>query len=127
MFSTNFYSKFPCISGDGTFKICSYPWYQVFIVHASVGPSSSVPVMFSLLPDKTRRSYDDMFNGLNVALKKRDLQLSSTYFMSDFEINIRESFVDHFPDIIPKDSSYIMILTKIIIRNVEPLKFLFLS
>ena len=71
--------------------------------------------MFSLLPDKTRRSYDDMFNGLDIALKKRDLELSSTYFMSDFETNIRESFVAHFPEIVPKDSSYIMIISRIIV------------
>ena len=45
--------------------------YQMFMVnvHASVGPSSSVPVMLSLLPDKTRRSYDDMFNEVDIAFK----------------------------------------------------------
>ena len=51
-----------------------------------------------------------MFYGLDMALKKRDLELSASYFMSDFETNIRESFVTHFPHIIPKDISYIMTL-----------------
>ena len=60
--------------------------------------------MFSLLPDKTRRSYDDLFHGLNIALKKRDLELSFSCFMSDFETDIRESFIAQFPDITPKDS-----------------------
>ena len=35
--------------------------------------------------------------------------------MSDFETNIRESFVAHFPEIVPKDSSYIMIISRIIV------------
>ena len=49
--------------------------YQMFMVnvHASVGPSSSIHVMISLLPDKTRRSYDDMLNGLDISLKNEIL------------------------------------------------------
>ena len=89
-------------SGDGTFKITPWPWYQVFIIHASVGKTSSVPVVFSLLPDKTRRSYDDLFSGLFQALSKRGLQLSANTFMSDFEINIRLAFTAHFKNINPK-------------------------
>ena len=95
-------SRAETIFADGTFKITPWPWYQLFIIHASVGPSSSVPIMFSLLPDKTRRSYDDMFQGLKKALMKRELELSASYFMSDFENNIRLSFSSEFPEVQPK-------------------------
>ena len=95
-------SRASTVFGDGTFKITPWPWYQVFIIHASVGPSSTVPIMYSLLPDKSKRSYDDLFNGLNIALKKRDLELSAEYFMSDFETNIRKSFKEYFPEIMAK-------------------------
>ena len=37
-----------------------------------------------------------MFSGLKQALQKRDLELSASTFMSDFELNIRNSFTEHF-------------------------------
>ncbi|XP_023334830.1 uncharacterized protein LOC111706240 [Eurytemora carolleeae] len=33
-------SRAETIHGDGTFRITPYLWYQVFIIHASVGPNS---------------------------------------------------------------------------------------
>ena len=92
--------------GDGTFRVTPYPWYQVFLLHCSVGPTSTVPVCFSFLPDKCRRSYDDVFNGLASALKKRDLELSAEYFMADFETNIRDSFTNVFPEISVKGCQF---------------------
>ena len=41
-----------------------------------------IPVVFVLLPDKKRDSYDAMFSMLAECLESRDLQLSATYFMS---------------------------------------------
>ena len=35
----------------------------------------------------------------------RDLELSVTFFMSDFECSIRDNFVSHFPQIEPKGTS----------------------
>ena len=58
-------SRAEIIHGDGTFKICPYLWYQVFIMYASVGPNSVVPVVFALLPDKKYRSYFDLFSNLS--------------------------------------------------------------
>ena len=48
-------------------------------------------------PDNKRQSYDAMFSLLKMALECRGLQLSAEYFMSDFEIAIRDSFVNHSP------------------------------
>ena len=48
-------------------------------------------------PDNKRQSYDAMFSLLKMALECRGLKLSAEYFMSDFEIAIRDSFVNHFP------------------------------
>ena len=45
-------SRAEFIFGDGTFRICPWPWYQVFIM-----PNSAVPVVFALLPDKSRRNH----------------------------------------------------------------------
>ena len=62
--------------------------------------------MFSLLPDKTRRTYEDVFKGLLTALQKRDLELSAEFFMSDFETNIRQCFSEVFPEITLKGCAF---------------------
>ena len=92
-------SRAEYLHGDGTFKVAPYLWYQVFIMHASVGPNSVVPCLFALLPDKQRRSYDDLFSCLKIAIEKRELELSASIFISDFETNIRTSFMNYFPSI----------------------------
>ena len=43
-----------------------------------------------------------MFSMLKEALGSRGLELSAQYFMSDFEVAIRNSFTSHFPDVTPK-------------------------
>ena len=89
------------ISGDGTFRITPYLWYKTFILHASVG-HSAVPVVFALLPDKKKRSYEDLFGSVKRALEDRKLELSAQTFISDFEHNIRITFTDHFPSVEPR-------------------------
>ena len=94
------------VLGDGTFKITPKLWYQTFIIQAQVSSQVFVPVAFCLLPDKKRQSYDTMFSLLKEALECRGLQLSAEYFMSDFEIAIRDSFVNHFPGIKAKGCAF---------------------
>ena len=106
LFSTNdlleILAKAPQILGDGTFRITPTQWYQTFIVSVQVSAGVFVPVCFALLPDKKRESYDAMFTLLKEALDARQLEPSATFFMSDFECAIRDSFVMHFPEIEPK-------------------------
>ena len=65
----------------------------------SVSDDVFVPVVFTLLPDKKRESYDAMFSLLKENLECRGLEMSATYFMSDFEIAIKDSFLYFFPDV----------------------------
>ena len=51
-----------------------------------------------MLPDKKRESYDALFSMLKECLSRRGLSLSAQYFMSDFELNIKNSFMSFFPD-----------------------------
>ena len=92
------------ILADGTFRITPFLWYQTFILSAEYRDNSFVPVAFGLLPDKTRRSYDDLFGLLREALEhpSRRLELSAEWLMSDFELNIRAAWQDMFPGIQPK-------------------------
>ena len=102
--SLNILARAQTILCDGTFRICPYLWYQVFVISAEFRDNSFVPVCFGLLPDKKRRSYDDFFNLLKDALEhpSRNLELSAEWMMSDFEHNIRASWESIFPGITGK-------------------------
>ena len=65
-----------------------------------------VPVAVFLLPDKTRVSYSEAFSLLREALEQRGLSLSSEWFMSDFEVAIKQEFVHQFPAVKPKGCSF---------------------
>ena len=67
---------------DGTFRITPSLWTQTFIISAQVTSKVFVPVVFALLPDKKRESYDAMFSSLRDNLDARGLELSARYLMS---------------------------------------------
>lgn len=52
-----------------------------------------------MLPDKKKRSYQDIFECIRESLNLRDLELSATSFVSDFETNIRQTFEETFPNV----------------------------
>ena len=86
LFTTNAHlkllSKTEEILADGTFRITPPPWKQSFIISAKVTSDVFVPVVFVLLPDKKRESYDSMFSMLAEILESQGLKMSATYFMS---------------------------------------------
>ena len=86
LFTTNDHlkhlAKSQQVLADGTFRITPKLWTQTFIISAQVTLGVFIPVVFVLLPDKKRDSYDAMFSMLAECLESRDLQLSATYFMS---------------------------------------------
>ena len=89
------------ILGDGTFRITPSLWCQTFIISAEVSKDVFVPVAFCLLPDKKKESYVCMFTLLKNALEDEGLELSAEYFMTDFEVAIRDSFLSTFTSIQP--------------------------
>ena len=107
---------------DGTFRITPNLWYQTFIINAQVTSDVFIPVVFALLPDKKRESYDAFFSALRDRLDHHGLQLSARYLMSgnhsvnlskhlfltflDFEAAIRDSCISHIPEIEPKGCSF---------------------
>ena len=63
----------------------------VFTSNSKVTSSVFVPVVFVLLPDKKRESYDAMFSMLAEILESQGLEMSVTYFMSGtilFQLNV---------------------------------------
>ena len=67
---------------DGTFRITPKLWCQTFIISAQVTSGVFVPVVFGLLPDKKRETYDAFFSALRGCLENHGLQLSARYIMS---------------------------------------------
>ena len=110
LFSTNEHLRILAranqILGDGTFRITPGLWTQTFIISAEVSGGKFVPVAFVLLPDKKKESYLVMFSLLKEALECLELELSAAYFMSDFEVAIRESFLSTFPGIEAKGCAF---------------------
>ena len=94
------------ILGDGTFRITPRQFYQTFIISAEVSSGVFVPAAFCLLPDKKKESYLSMFSLLNKALDLMGMELSAEFFMSDFEIGIRDAFLTTFPGIEAKGCSF---------------------
>ena len=94
LFTTNAHlkllSKSEEVLADGTFRTTPRPWKQNFIISAKVTSSVFVPVVFVLLPDKKRDSYDAMFSLLAEILESQGLEMSAMYFMSGtilFQLN----------------------------------------
>lgn len=69
-------ARSPELLSDATFKITPKLWYQTFIIMAAVC-GAFIPVVFCLMPDKKRQTYDMMFSLLKEALECRGLELSA--------------------------------------------------
>lgn len=80
-------------------QVCPLKWTQLFIVFGTLS-DTCVPLCFSLLPDKLERSYNCMFSQIKNALTSRELELSASCFISDFEQNIGKCFNSNFDDAI---------------------------
>ena len=65
-------ARAPQILGDGIFRVTPRLWTQTFIISVQVTESVFVPVVFTLLPDKKKESYEAMFKLLRDALECRN-------------------------------------------------------
>ncbi|CAF1265808.1 unnamed protein product [Rotaria sordida] len=71
---------------DGTFKSCPDPFAQLYTVHIQSSIlNSTVPVLYSLLPNKTKNMYKLFFNELRTVTVKHDLVLNPRFITVDFE------------------------------------------
>jgi len=65
---------------DGTFKSCPPLFAQVYTIHV-IKNNLVIPVVFSLMPDKTQSSYERLFT----AIKTHNNNLNPKTIMTDFE------------------------------------------
>lgn len=81
--------------GDGTFDVPS-PFSQLFTVHADIDSSDEVtnivPILYALLPDKNKKTYERLFN-----IIKRDINVEIHKFKCDYEVGLINAFKTIFP------------------------------
>lgn len=82
--------------GDGTFKSCPDPFYQLFTIHIDLKSSDEsvniFPVIFGLLPDKKEKTYIRFFN-----LVKDKLGIVINHYKCDYEMAQRNGVMKVFP------------------------------
>lgn len=70
--------------GDGTFRCCPPPFYQIYGVHLDLDSnndnSNIIPVNYGLLPNKSEETYIRFFN-----LLKNELNVQIRHFKCDYE------------------------------------------
>ena len=71
---------------DGTFKSCPTPFCQLYTIHIrSSVLRSTIPVLYSLLPNKTKLTYISFFNEVRNVAIKNDLILNPKFITIGFE------------------------------------------
>ncbi|KAF9411155.1 hypothetical protein HW555_010017 [Spodoptera exigua] len=84
---------------DGTFKICPKCFCQVYTIHADIGSNQEyanvVPVLYALLPDKTRATYEILFQMIKSQVK----EWQPTEISMDFEVTAILAIKDLFPEV----------------------------
>ena len=72
-------------SGDGTFKVCPTLWKQLYIVMVKFS-HSWIPVVYALLPDKTKETYFTFFYMVKKQIKDMKLKCNLQSIRTDFEV-----------------------------------------
>ena len=78
--------------GDGTFEFVPSIFAQMYTIHA-MNATTSFPVVFALMEEKTTRAYEILFNVL------KDNGVVVKVFMSDFEKSSRNAVRRIYPDV----------------------------
>ena len=82
---------------DGTFSVAPRLFYQLYTLHICFR-GFFLPLIYALLPDKTKDTYYDMFSIIKRKMANLDLQFNPTAMMSDFEIGMISTLRLHFPN-----------------------------
>jgi hypothetical protein len=78
------------VFGDGTFYSCPGLFYQLYTLHGYV-EDTSYPLVFALLPNKTKQAYTRLFTMLKGALLQNNLFLTPQLVLMDFETAARNA------------------------------------
>ena len=92
---------------DGTFKSCPAPFCQLYTIHIrSLVLRSTTPVLYSLLPNKTRLTYISFFNEVRNVAIMNDLILNPKFITIDFEQGAINALKHVFPNVTIKGCNF---------------------
>ncbi|CAF1605535.1 unnamed protein product [Rotaria magnacalcarata] len=84
---------------DGTIKSCPSPFAQLYSIHCySSILNGTTPVLYSLLPNKTKNLYTLFLNDLRTAAVKYDLVFNPQFVTLDFEQGAISALKNVFPN-----------------------------
>lgn len=89
-------AKCEIIYVDGTFKSCPILYKQLYSVHG-LYKGFVLPLIFSLLPDKSSATYFILFGRIKEALANLKLGFTPLTIVSDFELGLIETVKFQFP------------------------------
>ena len=81
---------------DGTFEVCPRLFFQVFTINAFI-QGQQFPLVYGLLPRKSRDVYNRFFMCIKEEALKCDLRISPAEIMTDFELPLVQSLELQFP------------------------------
>jgi hypothetical protein len=81
---------------DGTFKTCPRIFAESYTIHGMVS-GHVVPLVYCLLPSKSREVYYDMIAVIKSKMASMDLQLNPDIILTDFEAALVPTLRAHFP------------------------------
>ena len=92
---------------DGTFKSSSSPFLQLWSIHIESSIlNSTMPVIYSLLPDKFKMTYTKLFNEIRNACVRHNLVLNPELITVDFEQGCLNSLKNIFPNTTMKGCNF---------------------
>lgn len=91
-------TKFKMFYGDGTFKICPTPFYQLYTFHINISLDENsvnfVPVLYILLANKTQAIYERLFTIL-----KEQFMIQIDQYKCDFELAVIQAVKKVYPNV----------------------------
>lgn len=104
--TTLFHSEY--IIADGTFEMAPDSSYQLYTVHGILHGEGS-PLLWALLPNKTKATYVEMFSVIQQAFRERFSHLQSPsqrVFITDFELAAIAAIEEVFPNDVTKGCTF---------------------
>ena len=90
--------------GDGTFKVCPKLFYQLYTIHKEVH-GKILPLVFSLLPSKSKNYYRFMWTKLNELIVQKGIHPKLKEFRSDLGITPMKTLLESLSKILHQHAS----------------------
>jgi len=92
---------------DGTFEMAPNSAYQLYTMHGFFNNTESLPLVWALLPNKSRATYNEMLVAIREQLINTFGDIGAIrYFLTDFELAAVQAIQNVFPEATVKGCSF---------------------